>query len=106
MKFLNFAMFDIAKAADVSQASDKFWAKPPPGIKMLADYVCLGMPFSGAPPNTVVGIGVMEAESAEALTAVSYSLGLAGASVWNVPVMELPVGGAAKLEKKYRPSTR
>jgi len=106
MKFLQFGMFDVAKAADVSQASDKFWAKPPPGIKMLADYVCLGMPFPGAPPNTVVGIGVIEAETAEALAALLYPMGLAGASVWCVPVMELPVGGVAKVEKKLRGPTR
>ncbi|MBA7708254.1 hypothetical protein ES703_117147 [subsurface metagenome] len=102
MKFLSFGMFDVAKVADVAQASDKFWASPPPGVKMLADYVCLGIPFPGAPPNTVVGVSVFEAESAEVLTAASYPLMLAGASLWNVPVMEMPVAGAAELENKMR----
>ena len=102
MKFLMFAMMDVAKAAELAQASDKVWASPPPGIKMLADYVCLGIPFSGAPPNTVVGISIVEAESAEALTAVTYPMGLAGASLWNVPVLEMPAAGAAELEKKMR----
>jgi len=106
MKFLHFAMFEFAKAADVAQAMDKFWAKPPTGLKVLATYACLGMPFPDVPPNTGVAVDVIEAESAEALAALSYTAGLAGVSGWNVPVMELPVGGAAKLEKKYRPSTR
>lgn len=102
MKFLQFGMFDVAKAADLAAASDKVWASPPPGVKMLADYVCIGLAFPGHPPNTVVGVSVIEAESAEALTAVIYPLGLAGASVWNVPVQELPVAGVAELEKKLR----
>ena len=102
MKFLQFGMFDVAKAADVVQASDKVWASPPPGVKMLADYVCLGLAFPGHLPNTAVGVSVIEAESAEALLATIYPMALAGASVWNVPVMELPVGGVAELEKKAR----
>jgi len=102
MKFLMFVMMDVAKAAEMAQASDKVWASPPPGTKMLADYVCLGLAFPGAPANTGVGVSVIEADSAEALTAVSYPLGLAGASIWNVPVMEMPVAGSAELEKKMR----
>ena len=102
MKFLMFGMFDVAKAADVAQASDKVWASPPPGVKMLADYVCLGLAFPGAPPNTAVGVSVVEAESAEALLAATYPMALAGMSVWNVPIQEMPVGGAAELEKKAR----
>ena len=102
MKFLQFGMFEVAKAADVAAASDKFWASPPPGIKMLADYVCLGLAFPGHPLNTAVGVSVVEAESAEALLAATYPMALAGASVWNVPIMEMPVAGVAELEKKMR----
>jgi len=102
MKFLNFCMFDVSKGVDISQATDKFWASRPSGVKMLADYVCEGLPFPGALPNTMVGISVIEAESNEALAALSYPLMLAGASVWNVPVLEMPVGGAAEADKKYR----
>lgn len=102
MKFLNFGIVDVAKAAEVSQAWDKFWASPPPGIKLLGDYMCVGIAFPGAPPNTMVGVNVIEAESAEALLALSYPLMLAGSSRWNVPVLELPLGGAAELEKKLR----
>ncbi len=102
MKFLQFVTMDVAKAAEVARASDKVWASPPPGVKMLADYVCLGMPFPGLPPNTMVSIGVIEAESAEALAAVTYPPALAGASINNVPIMEMPVAGVAEVEKKYR----
>ena len=102
MKFLTFITFDVAKAAEVAKASDKVWATPPPGMKILASYICQGIAFAGVPPNTAVGIDIIEAESNEALLAVNYPLALAGASLWNVPVMELPTVGAAELEKKIR----
>jgi hypothetical protein len=95
-------MFDVAKAAEVAAASDKLEASPPRGIKTLASYVCQGIVFAGVPPNTLVSIDIVEAESNEALAAANYPLALAGASLWNVPVMELPVGGVAKVEKKLR----
>ncbi len=100
MKFINFVMFDGTKAAEVAQAADKV-AKTP-GQKMLAQYVCQGIPFAGVPPHMMVTITVGEAENNEAISAVHYPLLLAGASVWAVPVLELPVAGAATEEKKYR----
>jgi hypothetical protein len=102
MKFLMFSMNDVAKTAEVVQAADKVWASPPPGIKLLAQYACLGIAFPGEPPNTIVAISVVDAESAEAIGAVSYPITVAGATVWNVPVFELPVAGGAEVEKKYR----
>ena len=102
MKFLSFFVVDVNKAADVAQVSDKVWANPPPGIKALAQYTCQGIAFSGQPPNTLLTIGVIEAESNEALAAVNYPVALAGAMLWNVPVLELPVVGAAEVEKKMR----
>lgn len=102
MKFLQFVAMDMAKAGEVAKVSDKVWASPPPGIKPVADYVCLGIAYPGQSANTLISIGVVEAESGEALTATSYPVGLAGASVWNVPVMEMPVAGAAEVEKKAR----
>ena len=102
MKFLSFAMFDVAKAAELAKASDKVWASAPPGIKILASYVCQGLAFAGVPPNTLVSFDIIEAESNEALSAVNYPLALAGASIWNVPIMELPMGGAAEVEKKLK----
>ena len=102
MKFLTFIMMDVAKTAEVAQASDKVWASPPPGIKRLAGYVCQGIPFPGQPANTLVSIVISEAESNEAIAAVQWPVAIAGATVWSVPVMELPTAGAAEVEKKLR----
>jgi len=102
MKFLRFAVMDVAKAADVSQASDKTWASPPPGAKLLAQYACLGIAFPGQPANKIVSIAILEADSDEVLTATTYPVALAGADLWNVPVIEVPAGGAAAVEKKMR----
>ena len=99
MKFMTFAMYDVAKAAEVAQVSDKV-AKTP-GQKRLAQYVCLGKPFDGVPPNTLTAITIREAESAEALAAVQYPLVLAGVTIWSVPVLEFPVDGAVAEVKKY-----
>jgi len=100
MKFITFYMFDVAKTADVAQASDK--VAETPGQKILSQYVCQGIPFPGNPPNTMVSISVVEIESNEALASAHYPVALAGATLWSVPVLELPVAGAATAEKKYR----
>jgi len=100
MKFINFTMFDVAKAAEVAQAADK--ASKTPGQKFLAQYMCHGLAFPGVPPNTMVVISITEAESNEAMAAVHYPLELAGATLWSVPVLEMPVAGSAAEEKKYR----
>jgi hypothetical protein len=102
MKFLMFLAMDVAKAAEVAQAADKFWASPPAGIKMLATYVCQGIPWRDAPANTLITIGVVEAENNQALSAANWPLALAGATVWSVPVLEMPVPGAAEVERKLR----
>jgi hypothetical protein len=101
MKFINFSICDVAKAAEVAQAADKV-AKTP-GRKVLTQYMCLGIPFPGVlPPGTGVVMTITEAESSEAIAAAQYPLALAGATVWAVPVLEMPVGGVAVEEKKYR----
>lgn len=102
MKFLTINMTEVAKIPAVIQASDKVWATPPPGIKVEASYVCLGTPFPGVPPNTMVSFSIVEAESAEAIAAVSYPTMLAGATIHRVPILEMPVGAMGKEEKKYR----
>ena len=100
MKFITFNMFDVAKGAEIAQAADKV-AKTP-GQKILAQYVCEGLAFPGQPPNTIVSIEIGEPESNEALAAAQYPVALAGATVWSVPVLEMPVAGAVAEEKKYR----
>ncbi len=102
MKFLIFTMFDVSKTAEMSAVSDKMQANPPPGIKTLAMYMCMGIPFPGFPPNTLLGISVAEAESSEAIAAETYPASLAGATVWCVPVLESAVGAVSEQEKKYR----
>jgi hypothetical protein len=104
MKFLFFIMNSPDKAAEVAQITDKVARTP--GTKTLAQYVCQGIPFPGVPPNTMVGIAVVEAESNEAISARIYPAALAGATVWAVPVQEMPVAGAAKIERKYRGRSR
>jgi hypothetical protein len=102
MKFLTFVIYDVAKSAEVSKASDKVMSNPPPGYKLLAQYVCLARPFDGIPPNSLVSVGIAETESAEALAAISYPIMLAGATFYRVPVLEMPIGAGAAEEKKYR----
>jgi len=100
MKFLMFAMYDVAKTAEVAQIADK--AAKTPGQKTIAQYVCQGMAFAGLPPNTALSIVVTEVDSNEALAATQYPMGLAGVSTWAVPVLEVPVGRVVTAEKKYR----
>ena len=104
MKFLIFSVFSPDKAAEVAQASDKVASAP--GAKTSAMYVCQGIPFPGVAPNTMVSIAVVEAESNDAISARIYPLSLAGATVWAVPVQEMPVAGAVKTEKKFRGRSR
>lgn len=76
MKFLTFSIIDAAKAADIAQVTDKI-AKTP-GRKVLAQYICMGMAFAGLPPNTLVGVTVVDYESSEAMAAAQYPMSLAG----------------------------
>jgi len=100
MKFLMFSMYDPAKGAEVALAADK--VAETPGSKSLARYICGGLPFPGVPPNTLVGVSVMEFDSSEAMAARMYPVTLAGATIWAVPVLEFPVAKAVETEKKYR----
>ena len=100
MKFITFAMYDVAKFAEVAQASDKN-AKVP-GQKLLAMYGCLGKVFDSQPPNTIVAISLRESENAEALGAALLNLAFAGATAWAVPVMEWQVGTSVKEAKKLQ----
>ena len=95
-------MFDVAKAAQVADAGDKLVASPPPGFKMLTQYVCMAPPFPGVPPNTIVGFNISDFDSSEAMAAVTYPIMLAGATIHRAPILELPAGGGAEVEKKYR----
>jgi hypothetical protein len=100
MKFISFSMHTVAKVAEVAQASDK--VANTPGQKILAKYTCLGKPFDGMPPNTMVTITIHEAESHEAMAAYGFPMMLAGSTVWAVPVLEMPAGNVAAEVKKLQ----
>ena len=102
MKFLRFVMMDATKTAEVSKVSDKTMASPPPGYKVQAIYACQGIAFPGEPANTIVAISIFESDSNEALTLTAYPLALAGATVWDVPVLEVAAASATEVEKKMR----
>jgi hypothetical protein len=105
IKFLTFTIFDVSKVEQVAKAADKVWSSPPKGIKIEANYTCLANPFPGIPPNTIVGVTISEAESAEAIATTSYPLMLAGVTIHRVPILEIPVGDSAKAEKKLSDQT-
>lgn len=102
MKFVVMSVWDVNKAAELAKISDKIAASPPSGYKALAQYVCLAQPVSGIPSGKGVTIIVCEADSAEAIAAATYPSMLAGAEVNTVPVIEMPIGGVAEVEKKAR----
>jgi hypothetical protein len=102
MKFLRFTMAKVADISKLTQASDKTMASPPQGYKVLSVDACMGLAFPGQPEDTIVSIATIEADSAEVLAATGYPLMLAGATVWTVPVMEMPVAKTAEVEKKLR----
>ena len=102
MKFVVMSVWDVGKAAELSKLADKVDAAPPSGYKVLARYVCLAQPVSGLPLGTRVSIEIVEAESADAIAAASYPSMLAGADINTVPVIDIPIGGVAEVEKKAR----
>jgi len=100
MKVAMFVMWDISKTAEVAKAADSVANMP--GRKLLVNYLFQGKPFDGLPPTTAVSMTVSEVENNEALTAIEYTLGLAGATTWAVPVFEMPIGKNVATEKNIR----
>ncbi len=102
MKFVIMAVWDVGNAADLGKLTDKLDNAPPPGYKTLARYVCMAHPISGIPSGKGVTIAVCEADSAEAIAAATYPAMLAGAEINTVPVLDMPIGSVADVEKKAR----
>ena len=102
MKFLIFNMCEVPKVPEVGQLTDKLTASLPPGINVQAIYATQGLAFPGQPANTLVAIAIVEAESNLAIAAFQWPISVAGATLWTVPALEVPVGGAAEVEKKAR----
>jgi hypothetical protein len=102
MKLMVSTLMEVSKVPAVSKASDKIWANPPAGVKVLAGYTCQGLAFPDMPTNTILSIRLVEAESNEDVAAIIYPLAVAGATVWSTPILDLPQGGVVDMEKKYR----
>jgi hypothetical protein len=97
-----FQLIDMSKVTDVAKAGDKVWGSPPAGLKVLAGYTCQGLAYPGMPSNSIVSIRIVDAENNAALSSCIYPVLAAGATVWTTPVMDLPAGTAADLDKKFR----
>lgn len=103
MKFMTLTIWPIDKTAEVSAASDKVWAKQPKERREgAATYVLMCVPSFNVPPNSMVSVSIGEGDSVEQIVANIYPIGLAGADVQIIPLFEVPAGGGAKAEKKYR----
>ncbi len=101
MKFMSINIYPVDKAAEVAAASDKVWANEPRANRPEASYVMMCVPFD-VPPNSMVGVAISESDSVEKMAARIYPIMLAGATVHIIPLLEVPIGGGAKAEKKYR----
>ena len=101
MKFMSLVVYPVEKTAEVSAASDKVWANQPKERRPEGSYVLMCVPFD-IPPNSLVSVTISESDSAEKMAARVYPIMLAGATVNIIPLLEVPVGGGVKAEKKYR----
>lgn len=101
MKFMTLSVYPVEKTAEVAAASDKVWANQPRERRPEATYILMCVPFD-VPPNSLVSVAISESDSAETMAARVYPLMLAGATVNIIPLLEVPIAGGAKAEKKYR----
>jgi hypothetical protein len=101
MKFMSLVVYPVEKAAEVVAASDKVWASQPRESRPESIYVLMCVPFD-VPPNSLVSVTISESDSAETMAARVYPVMLAGATVNIIPLLEVPVTGGVKAEKKYK----
>jgi hypothetical protein len=102
MKFMTLVVEPVEKAAEVAAASDKGWANWPRESRPEVGYVMLCVPKFKVPPNSLVAFTISEADSADKISARVYPQMVAGATINVIPLVEYPMGGAAKIEKKLR----
>ena len=103
MKFLTLSMWPLEKAAEVSAASDKAAAKLPKEARGGSNYILMCIPaYLNVPPGSMVSVSIDEAISAEDMAASLYPFELAGGSAQVIPLLEVPMGGSVKADKKYR----
>jgi len=101
MKFLNFTVFDVHKSTDIAAVNDKFQAAPTEGYKVLHEFACMSPPFP-VPPNSIVGVSITEVKTTDAMLSHHYQLLLAGATIYRVPIMEVPLASSIDVERKGR----
>ncbi len=106
MKFMVIAVWDMDKGAELAKVIEKVDGAPPSGYKPLARYYCMAHPFAGFPSGKGVTVLIAESESAEAIISGTYPSMLAGADINVVPVLEIPIARATRLEKKARGVTK
>jgi hypothetical protein len=102
MKFMTLVIEPTEKIADIGAASDKAMANVPKGKRAECIYVMMCVPQLNIPPNSIVAFAIAESDTADEIAARNYPVMLAGAAVHTIPLLEVPVTGAAKAEKKYR----
>jgi len=101
MKFMSLVVYPVEKAAEVVAASDKVWTSQPRESRPESIYVLMCVPFD-VPPNSLVTVTISESDSVETMAARVYPVMLAGATVNIIPLLEVPVTGGVKAEKKYK----
>ena len=101
MKFMTMSIYPVDKAAEVGAASDKVSASHPREGGPASFFVLMAVPFP-VPPNNIVAFSIGESDSAESMATRVYPLMLAGADVSIIPLLEVPIGSGAEVEKKYR----
>jgi hypothetical protein len=101
MKFMSISIYPVDKTAEVAAAADKVWANQPRESRPMINCALLCVPQFDVPPNSFVGVAISESDSAEKMAARIYPIMLAGATIHIVPLLEVPIGGGAKAEKKY-----
>jgi hypothetical protein len=102
MKFMTLSVFPVEKTAEVSAAADKVWANVPKESRAQVIYTMLCVPQFEVPPNSLVAFTISESDSAEKSAAIVYPQMVAGATLHVIPLLEVPIVGAAKAEKKYK----
>jgi hypothetical protein len=101
MKFMTLVFIPADKMAEVAAASDKVWAKAPRERRAQTTYMLMCNP-PDVPENCAVSFSINEGDDMEEIAASVYQMALAGAGVNIIPLLELPGGGAAKVERKYK----
>ena len=101
MKFMSLVVYPVEKTAEIAAATDKVWASQPRESRPESSYVLMCVPFD-IPPNSLVSVTISESDSAETIAARVYPIMLAGATVNIIPLLDVPVTGGVKAEKKYR----